>query len=141
MSTTKTYDPTKICAVVGGALLSGFADGSMIKCERNEDAFKTTVGADGQVVRNKSANRSGKITFTLLQSSQSNAVLSGIALADQATSAGIVPIVIKDNNGTTLWTAAEAWVQKAPGGSFEKEAKEREWVFECADLEYFEGGY
>jgi hypothetical protein len=138
---TKNYDPTKICLTVGPFLISGFADGSMVKAERNEDSYKTTVGGDGHVVRSKSPNRTGKVTITLLQSSEANGFLTTLALADQATDTGIVPVMVKDLNGTTLWAATEAWVMKPPSASWEKEAKDREWVLECADLEFFEGGY
>lgn len=138
---TATYDPTRIVLLLGGVPISGFAQGSMVKAEHNADAFKLTVGGDGSTVRSKSPDRSGKVTISLLQTSDSNATLSSLALLDETTSAGMTPLLIKDMNGSSLWVAAEAWVMKRPAGDFEEEAKDRTWTLECADLEFYEGGY
>ena len=61
----KTYDPKQISVIVGGAIISGFADGEFVTTERNEDAFTLNVGADGEGGRVKSNNKSGRITLTL----------------------------------------------------------------------------
>jgi hypothetical protein len=137
----QNYDPTKVVLLVGGIPVSGYADGSMIKCARNQDSMKLTKGADGQGVRSKSPDRSGKVTVSLLQSSASNGVFSALALLDQASSTGVVPVLLKDNNGKVVWTATEAWVMKPTEASWEKEVKDREWVLECDDLQFAEGGY
>lgn len=150
--TTKTYDPTKVVVTVGSYTVTGFADGSLVKCERNEDGFKLTVGGDGEAVRSKNPNRSGKITISLMQSSASNEYLSSMALLDETGAAGAVTtpraaptasvqtVTVKDNNGNSLWSADEAWVMKPADGDYEKEAKDRTWVLEAAKLTYSERG-
>lgn len=139
---TKTYDPTKIVMTFGAFVISGYAEGSMIECDRNVDTFSTTVGSQGDVVRNKSANRTGHITVNLLQSSASNGAFTAMAMADEAiTSAGIQPVLIKDLNGLTLWSAAEAWIKKPPAGSFDEKQKDRKWTIDCANLVFAEAGY
>lgn len=138
---TKTYDPTKVVVTLAGFILSGFGESTMVKASRKEDSYKETVGAQGDVVRNKSANHTGEVDITLLETSASNGVLSTLMLADAESDTGIVPLLIKDLNGTALAVAAEAWVVKPPDLEFAKEQKDRAWKIMCADLELFDAGY
>jgi hypothetical protein len=164
----KTYDPTKIIVTVGPYVIGGFAEGSMVKAERNVDAYKLTVGAKGDAVRFKTADRSGRITLTLLQSSGSNGQLTSLALLDEngnplqgvagllsqipiiggvlgaiasAPVEGKAPVLIKDLNGVPLWAAADAWILRAPGAAWDETVKERTWILETDNLSYLEGGY
>lgn len=136
----KTYDPKQVAVVVGTRAASGYAEGSFVKVERNDDAFALLVGADGEATRAKSANKSGKITLTLLASSDYNDYLSELALSDELTGGGIVPLLVKDNSGRSLYSSATCWVMKVPGADFAKEGGSREWVFETDELIMFAGG-
>jgi hypothetical protein len=134
------YDPKNVSMIVGGKIAHGFADGTFIKAMRNEQAYNLKVGVDGEGTRSKNNNKSGKFEITLMQSSSFNDVLSAYSSADQLSNAGVVPILLRDNNGTTLATALTAWVQKLPDVEFAKEVTTRTWVFETDDLEMFVGG-
>jgi hypothetical protein len=136
----KTYDPKKVVCIVGGAIISGYADGSFIACERNVDTFARVVGADGETTRVRSNDRSGKITITLQSSSDSNSVMSGFAIADEVSDRGVVPVLIQDTLGTTLVTAARAWVTKMPNIEQSKEMTQRAWVLETDEIAMFAGG-
>jgi hypothetical protein len=140
MPSAKTFSPKETAVIVGSAIISGFADGTYIDAERTSDSFTMSSGADGQVTRVASADKSGTITLTLAQSSPSNDVLSAIALNDENTGTGVVPIAIKDNSGTTTLVAAEGWIRKPANVSFSKEIETREWVIDCAEVEFFVGG-
>ena len=141
MAQVKTYDPTKVIVTFGGFIISGFGEGSMIKADRKEDAYKVTVGAQGDVVRSKSANHTGDVTIALLETSASNGIFSTFMLADENTDTGIVPLLIKDLNGTALVSASEAWISKAPSLDFDKGQKDRAWKIECSDLVIYDAGY
>lgn len=136
----KTYDPKQVSVIVGGKIMSGFADGTMVKVERNEQAFTLKVGVDGEGTRAKSNNRSGKITISLMNSSRSNDDLSALALADEVSNSGIAAALVRDASGRTLCAAATAWVQKFPDSEFAKEPNVRTWVIETDDLTVFIGG-
>jgi len=136
----KTYDPAQISIIVGGAIMSGFADGEFVTTERNEDAFTIATGADGEVSRVKSNNKSGRITITLQQTADSNLILSGFAQADELRNAGVVPVLIKDLKGATLVTAARAWVAKAPATPYAKDVQNRTWILETDELVQVIGG-
>ena len=138
----KNLDPKQVSIAFGPVLISGFADGTYVSVERNEDSFSLMVGADGEAARSKSNNLSGRVTVTLMQTSASNALLSAIAQVDERSSAGdgINPLLVKDNNGLDLYTAETAWIVKPATGSHGREAETREWVFETNELISFSGG-
>lgn len=136
----KTYDFKQVTVIVGGSIISGYAEGTAISIERNEDAFTLEVGADGESTRVKSNNRSGIITLTLQQSSSSNDSLTQFALSDDLSNSGVFPTIIKDLNGTTLVTAAESWIRRLPTSEFGSDLSSREWVIETDKLVMTVGG-
>ena len=135
----RTYDPKAVVITVGGAPMSGFADGTFLTVDRDENAFTKVTGADGTSTRVKSNNRSGSLTLTLKQSSPSNDILSGFAALDELTNSGVVPILIKDLSGNSLFFSATGWIQKYPSSDFAKEISNREWVMDLVDVDMFIG--
>jgi len=129
----KTYDPAAVAVSVGGVPISGFADGTFISVERDEDAFSKVVGADGITSRAKSNNRGGNITITLAQTSPSNDVLEALALLDENTNTGIVPVLVKEGTGRAIHFSALAWVRKSATATYAKEIENREWILDMAD--------
>lgn len=136
----KTYDPKDISIIVGGVPISGFADGTFVEIERNEDMFALTVGADGEGARSKSNNRSGTLKFTLLQTSDSNQYMSALALIDEQSNAGAVPVMVRDNLGKSVFLAESAWIKKMATSTFSKSIESREWVMETDTLVMNVGG-
>ena len=136
----KTYDPKNVSVIYGGKIITGFADGTFITAERNEQAYTLKVGVDGEGARARNNNKSGKVSIVLMQTSSSNDDLSGFALADELGNAGVAPLYIKDHNGTTLVTALSAWIQKMPNMEDGKEIQNRTWVIETDELNMFVGG-
>ena len=135
-----TYASDEVRIIVGGIPISGLADGTFVSVARDEQAFTKVTGADGTTSRAKSANRSGSITLTLSQTSPSNDVLSALAVADEETGAGVVPVLIKDGSGRSVHATDAAWVQKMPDAEDGKEITDREWVLDCARITNFIGG-
>jgi hypothetical protein len=140
MGAPYTYDPKKVAVIVAGVPMGGFADGSFITAERTNDSFSKVSGSDGIVSRAKSNDKSGSIKITLQQTSPSNDVLAGIQLLDEMTNTGIVPVIIQDFSGRSTFVSAFAWIKKPPAGEFTKEISNREWEFECADIDLRHGG-
>jgi len=140
MTLTKTYNFKQVATIFNGHEISGFAEGTGIVVTRDEDAFTLTVGSSGEPVRSKSNNKSGTMTITLLQSSDSNAILSGLAELDELSGGGQGPFLVKDNSGGSLAVAESAWVQKKPAAEYAAESGNREWVFRTGNLSHFIGG-
>ena len=135
----KSYNPAEVSVIISGRIMDGFADGTFVSCGRNNDSWALTVGADGEGTRAKSNDRSGRLTLTLLQSSDSNEFLSELDLADELSGTSTFPILVKDASGSSLYEAETAWIVKPPDAPFSKTAENREWIIETDNLRMFAG--
>lgn len=136
----RTYDPNSIIISFMGKTLAGFAEGSFIKIKRSGDMFTKVKGADGSVDRINNNAFDFEVTLSLKQTTPSNTLLSGIAAADQLLNKGVGMLIIKDNAGTTLFTAAQAWIRKDPDADFADKLSPREWTFDTGPAAYLLGG-
>jgi len=134
--TLYNYDPKAVNIVWAGIPFTGFADGTFLRVEFNEDAFALSVGTDKDATRSRVNNDSGRFTVTLKQASITNQLLSALHEADKAvpTGVGIAPMMVKDNSGTSLHTAEHAWIVKSAPAEYAREPGSREWVFETEAL-------
>jgi hypothetical protein len=135
-----TFRPQEVTVSFAGIPISGFAPGTFVQWERNNDAYRLAVGSDGGAGRAASADLSGTITVTLLQTAEVNAVLEALAAADELTGDGVGILLVNDLSGTTVISAASAWIRKRAPGEFSNEVTNREWVFETDRLEVIGGG-
>lgn len=137
----KTYDFKKVAVIINGNIISGFAEGSSIKVERQNPGWNLQIGADGEGVRSKSNDASGKITLTLQQGADSNKILSTLAQADEVSGSGVFAALIKDGspNGNSLHSAEQAFIQKISDAEYSKDAGTREWVILTDKLISFVG--
>lgn len=124
----KTYDPNGGTLTVGGNIITGFAPDTIVTIERNEAMWSLQVGADGEAARSKSNNRSGRFTFSLMQTADSNRILSGMAFIDETTGGMAVPVMYK--HGDNIFIAETGWIIQFPSSEFAREAGPREWVVE-----------
>ena len=140
--TTRIYDFNEVQAAFAGIPIDGYADGDGITITRETDVFTSTVGIDGNVARSKTNDHRATIEFRLMNTSPVNAALSAIYQADRNApgGAGIGALLITDLNGTSLYTAGNAWIKRPPDPTFGREAAERVWVLECDNLLDFTGG-
>lgn len=136
----RTYDPKQVIITIGGIPMSGFADGTFVTVMRESDTFEKVSGADGVVTRAKQNDFSGNMTLSLAQSSPSNDVLTAFAKTDEVSNDGIVPVVIKDFSGRSVYVSAFGWIRKPPDSEFGKSINNRDWILDLADLDVFIGG-
>lgn len=123
-----TYDPKMVVITFGGVPIMGFAEDTFVECTPAEERFTRKVGADGEVVRSKSANGCYDVTITLLQTSLSNATLSAAQIADETTGLGMLPLSITEISSGSEHFFPQAWVEK-PTWSRGKEAGDQAWTF------------
>lgn len=126
--------------IVGGKIMSGFSDGTFIRVIRNEQSWNLKVGVDGEGTRARNNNQSGRFEIELMQSSPSNDVLSDYIQLDESSGTGAVPVLMKDNNGTTIASCLTGWVQKWADSDYSKEVSVRKWIIETDQLIVFVGG-
>lgn len=138
----KIYDPDQISLSLGGIPIDGFADGEFCRIEKESAAFEDVVGSNGEVARSKTNDGRATVTFILLQTSDSNDLLSALHNADKNApgGAGVGALMIRDKHGRALHTAVEAWVSKEPDAVFDRTTTSREWTIRVANLMSFHGG-
>jgi|SRR5690606_17415475 len=136
------YDPDQITMTFAGIRITGWADGEFVRIARNNDSFTLQKGTDGTGTRSKSKDKSGRVSFILMQTSPVNARLAALHRLDETApnGAGVGELRIKDLNGETLHTAKEAWIVKPPDANYDRTATSREWIIEADELEMFDGG-
>jgi len=136
-----TYDPAQVIIIMGGVPLQGIQAGSTPTLAFDEVAFTKVVDVDGvNVVRSKSNNRTATLTITLGSGSAANDFLSGLYQVDQASNSGVVPMMVKDNNGRTVAASTAAWVERLPSITGGAESEGREWIIALGQTEVFVGG-
>lgn len=136
----RQYNAAEVSVIVGTRPLKGLAADTFVSVEREEQSFVKSVGADGEVTRSKTNNKTGAITITLQQSSPDNAYLSSLQIADENTASGVVPVMIRDASGNTLHFSEQSWIRQPATSEFGRDSGTREWVFDCASIEMNEGG-
>lgn len=130
----KTYNPKDLIIIFGGVVVSGFADGTFVTVTPNSERFTRTVGADGEVGRAKSNDNTHEVVITLMSTSASNDYLSIVLNADKSLNAGVKPLQIIDNKGTTLFFWDAAWIVQPPDVEFSKEITERAWTLHTGQV-------
>jgi hypothetical protein len=136
----KTYDPAQIAMSIAGIPIEGIAEGTFVKVERNTETWKLKIGSGGEGARAKSNDKSGKFTFTLMQTSITNDALSALAKLDEESNNGIGAVLLKDLGGRTLCEAGTGWIQKPADVELSNEILGREWVVETDDVGMLIGG-
>ncbi len=137
MGQFKTYDPKDVTVTVDGVLLSGFAPDSKVSIEFDNEFYTTQVGIDGDdVIRSKNNNRTATATITLMQYSTSRDYLLTKLLKDEKDNSGTFAISINGGPSGESYSSEFAYIQKAPGASFEAESGSREFMLIMTQCKY-----
>src|SRR5688572_26585332 len=112
----KTYDADQITLSIAGIPLGGYADDEFCTIEMETDAFTDVVGSDGEVSRSKTKDRRATIMVKLMQTSDSNDLLSALMNTDlnAPNGAGVGALLIRDRGGRAIYTSDACWVSKEP---------------------------
>ena len=131
--TMKTYGFGEVTLSVGGFLLTSR---QQVNVNRPNDAYTAHIDADGNITSTKNAgHRFVEIEIVLAQSSIDNAILTNLYGLDE-----IVPVIIRDSSGNSMYNIAEARIAKMPDSSFQAEVQDRTWkLFGMAQIAV-EGG-
>ena len=116
----KTYDPTLVSGIFGGAILQSW---NSITVEVTEDRFTFTKGTTGEVTRTKNPVMMANITVNLPQTSEDNAIFSAFEVAGNTISCMVV-----DRGGRSIHVVPQGTFTKPATAEYGREAGEREWV-------------
>lgn len=127
-----TFDFKKLDFILGVTKLEGFSDGSALTIKEVEPTFKTKIGADSSCGRIKNSANYLELNVKLLQTSGANQILTVLHEADKLGNAPL-PLIIKDGSGTSLVTAANAWITGYPEIEYGNDLVDRSWTVHASD--------
>jgi hypothetical protein len=136
----RTFDPKQVAITFGPLILTGFASGTFVNITRDGDTFEKHRGGDGGVDRVNTNVNDYRVTITLKQTSQSNLALSALLSSDQVNNSGVLPLIVKDVSGNSLFTAPQAWIAKDPDDEYSDTMSNREWMFDTGISAKISGG-
>ena len=139
----KDYSFLNTLLLVNGLEITGFDEGDdVISLARLNDSAAHSVGTDGEMTISISADRSGTVTFRLIQTSDSNKFLSALITAQE--NGAFVPIFVqfKDTKGNDLGSGTQGYITKPADMTRGTNAQPQEWVIvaERLDLLHLGGG-
>ncbi|WP_025727709.1 phage structural protein [Heyndrickxia ginsengihumi] len=124
------YDASLVSVTLDSRYLTGFADGSFVQAEKDEENFSTKVGAQGDVSVAKTNNPLGTITLTLSQDSPSLPYV-----VEKSKTMTPFPVWVNYNDGTVKEKVGgtKALIKKAPSRTFSGEIENREVEIQVLD--------
>lgn len=116
MGATKVYDSKAITLVLVALPITDGKGDPFFKITPRGPAFEDDLGIDGEVTRTATHECRYDWECTLKQSSKHNAELAAIHAADResAGGAGIGALLVKDNNGSSIYATDECWITQMP---------------------------
>lgn len=127
----KGYSPTDVFVYILGHEISYYGEDTFIKVARMEDMRSPTVGADGNVTINRSANNVGTMELTIMHNSEDQAMLNALSISDAP-----FPVSVQDRNedGDVGINSIYGYIQSVPDFSRGKNVGENTWVIILADI-------
>jgi len=107
---------------------------------RLNDSAAHSVGTDGEMTISISADRSGTVTFRLMQTSDSNKFLSALITAQE--NGAFVPIFVqfKDTKGLDLGSGTQGYITRPADMTRGTNAQPQEWNIVVERLDLLHGG-
>jgi hypothetical protein len=137
----REYSFLNTVVLVNGFEITGWAEGDdVIQMERLNDSAGHSIGADGEMTVAVSADRSGMVKMMLQQTSESNALLSGLVNAQE--NGAFVPVFIqfKDTRGNDLASGTQGYIQRPANMQRGTGVNSQEWNVIVERLDMLVGG-
>ena len=128
MAVTK-YNAKDVTSTVDGLFITGYAEGTFVSSEKNEDNVSYSVGSQGDVATSETNDPTGLITFTLQQTSPSVKLLN-----DLARSGKVVPVwVIHNGTPKEKTGGSQCRVARPAAKEYSNEVETREFEIQVYD--------
>lgn len=138
MVAVNTYSPTDVKLIIGGYTIAGWDNFTIA---RRSQGFITIPGIRGKHTRVPSGDTSATITFSVIQTSPSNDVMSAIHELDLIEGTGRISLTLSDLSGRSVFNSNEAYVVGYPEVTFSGQFEYRTWTIFCQTTEtYLVGG-
>ncbi len=123
-------------------VIGGYMEDAMISVEPNQDTFTMFTSADNKSTLMFHEDSSATVMITLNQTSASNDVLTALykEFRQAKNPNKLFTITVKDNNGRSLYTSAQAFVGKLPTAAYANSMQARDWTIVCHNMDQNAGG-
>jgi hypothetical protein len=128
----KAYSFLNNTVLINGVPVTQWSeDNDAMKIERAEDSVKSKVGVDGKMAIAINANKSGKLTIKLMQTSPMNKVLEGFLHLQEDGPQSMVPIafLFQDSWRQDIGKGAFGYIVKQADIKRGGEIVAQEWSF------------
>lgn len=132
----KEYSFLNTLLLVNGVEITGFDEGDdVITLDRLNDSGSHKIGADGEMSLAISADRSGTVVFRTMQTSDSNAYLSGLVNAQE--NGAFVPLFVqfKDTKGGDLGSGTQGYINRPATMTRGTSPNAQEWTITVERLD------
>jgi hypothetical protein len=144
----KNWNLAQLIATLGafkisrGAGASGYGPDVVFKYVQGKADFIEVEGADGTVTICATNSSLTEFELTVMQSnSPTNGFLSTARIAAKAAGIALVmPLLLQDGNGTTVFSALKCWITGPPDAEYKIEAGPRTWKLKAMPEINFIGG-
>lgn len=126
---------------VNGIEITGWGEGDdSITLARLNDSASHIIGNDGLMTVNLSADRSGAVTFNLLQTASSNAYMSGLITLQENDA--FIPIFVqfKDSRNHDLGSGTQGYIPKPADITRGGTVQNQEWIIVVERLDLIHVG-
>ncbi len=123
----RTYNAKDISVVINSVNITGLGE-TMISCEKDEEFFTTSVGAQGDVVKSVTNNTLGTITLTINYTCPQRAMIINLARANSE-------FYIWLNSPNESVGGSIASIKNFPTIEYEAEAPEMEFEIQVFDYD------
>jgi len=137
----KSYSFNNVVMLVNGSEITGWPEGDdAIVADRLNDSGAHIVGIDGSMTLSISRDRSGTLTFSLMQNSESNKLLTGLITAQE--NGAFIPIFVqvKNTQGGELVSGTQGYLTKPAAVQFGENLQPVEWVIVVERLDTINSG-
>lgn len=137
----KDYSFLNTLLLVNGVEMQGYDEGDdVITLERLSDSAAHKIGTDGEMTVSISADRSGSVRFRLMQTSTSNALLSGLISSQE--NGAFVPVFVqfKDTKGLDLGSGTQGYIPRPAAMVRGTNANAQEWEIVVERLDMLHAG-
>lgn len=132
-----TYSPSDVSVTFAGINISGFSDKDVVKIKRESPLYSSRRAMDGTVEVTQQRYSRWSVTISLAQSSPSNDFLFAVQqffAENRVMVMEYLPLIIKDNSGTTFFFAKDVWIEEVPEIAFKDTLETREWALMCNNV-------
>ena len=136
-----TYSPEDVTISLAGMIpVEGYTEGTFVSISKDTPYFTTKESSDGFVSRVAHRSNLYTVQLTLMGTSESNKILTKLAVIDNNTHIVKFPFIVKDTLGSTLLFSTSSWIETSPATDYSVSVDSRIWTIKCANASLTVGG-